>query len=63
MVSNSKILRFIKEQEASGLLLRSNSPFSIIPLIGSISQRYKMNEIVNNFSLASDKFIPGMNLR
>ena len=22
-----------------------------------------MNEIVNNFSLASDKFIPGMNLR
>ena len=41
--------RFIKQQEASGLLFGPNSPFSRIPVIGSILQRYKMNEVVNNF--------------
>ena len=34
-VCGSKKSRFIKMQEANGLLLGPNSPFSIIPLLGS----------------------------
>ena len=59
--------KFIKEQEASGLLssLGIKTPLSKIPLVGplffnsikQVNTRYKMNEIVNNFLLAGDKFI------
>ena len=51
-VYNSKISRFIKIQEASGLLsnLRLKTRWSKILLIGGILfWRYKMNEIVINF--------------
>ena len=33
---NSEISKFIKQQEASGLALGHNSPFTVIPIIGSI---------------------------
>ena len=63
---DSQELRLVKKQEASGLLssLGLKAPFSKIPLLGDILfQRYKMNEIVSNFHLAGDKFIPEMHLR
>ena len=54
--------KFIKEQEPSGLLssLGIKIPLSKIPLANT---RNKMNEIVNNFLLTGDKFIPQMHLR
>ena len=65
-VSGSKKMRFIKEQEESGFLtglLMIKSPFKGIPLLGNIIYRDKMNEIVNTFLLAGDKFMPEMHLR
>ena len=72
-VCDSKRSKFIKEQEASGLLssLGIKTPLSKIPLVGpllfyrsqQVNKRYKMNEIVNKFLLAGDKFMPEMNLR
>ena len=64
--------KFIKEQEASGLLnsLGIKTPLNKIPLLVSVrfcvqqvNTRYKMNEIVNKFLLAGDKFMPEMHLR
>ena len=58
---HSKTLRFFKQQEASGLLssLEIRKPLSQIPLIDPfLFQRYKMNEIINNFLVAGDKFMP-----
>ena len=63
VVCDSKKSRLIKEQEASGLLLIDNSPFQGIPTIDSILQRYKINEIVNKFLLAGDKFMSEMHFR
>ena len=57
-VCDSKKSRFIIEEEASGLLYRSNSQFSRIPLIDNVLWRYKMNEIVNMFLLAGDNLCP-----
>ena len=51
VVCNSKKSRFIKEQEASGLLSGPNSPLR------------KTNEIIKNFLLAGEKFMPKMHLR
>ena len=51
VVCNSKKSRFIKEQEASGLLSGPNSPLR------------KTNEIINNFLLSGEKFMPKMHLR
>ena len=72
-VCNSKKSKFIKEQEASRLLssLGIKTPLSKIPLVGpllfqkpqQVNARYKMNEIVNKFLLAGDKFMPEMYLR
>ena len=50
--------RFVKKQERSGLVLGLNSPFRRIPLIDNI-----LNEIINKFLLAGDKFIPEIHLR
>ena len=64
-VCNTKNLRFIKEQEASGLLssLGIKTPLSQIPLGGTLLfLRYKVNEIVNKLALAGDKFMPEMHL-
>ena len=55
--------RFIKEQEAKGLLsnLGIKTPLSKIPLLNVLS--VKMNEIVNKTLLVGDKFMPEMNLK
>ena len=59
-------LRFVKEQEAKGLLssLGLKTWLSKIPLFGDIFfWVYKMNEIVNKFLLVGDKFMPEMHLK
>ena len=56
-----KKLRFIKEQDTSGLLsnLRIKTPLSKIPILGHILfLRYKTNETINKFLLAGNKFMP-----
>ena len=66
-------MKFIKEQEASGLLssLVIKTPLSKIPLVGplcfnnikQVNTRCKMNEIINKSLLAGDTFMPEMHLR
>ena len=56
VVCYSTKLRFIKEQEVIGLLLRTNFPFTRISLIGIIFQKYKMNEILNTFFYHHNKY-------
>ena len=65
-ICGSKKSKFIKKQEASGLLskLGIKIPLSKIPILGDVLfSMYKMNEIVNKFLLAGDKFMPEMHLR
>ena len=63
----SKKSRFIKNQEAKGLLsnLGIKTPLSKVPILGDILfwMHIKMNEIVNKFLLAGDKFMPEMHLK
>ena len=67
----SKKSRFHKKQEASGILsnLGLKTSLNKIPLLGDIlfwwmlSKIIKMNEIVNKFLLAGDKFMPKMHLK
>ena len=62
----NKKSRFIKNQEAKGLLsnLGVRTPLSKVPLLGDILfQKYKMNEIVNKFLLEGDKFMPETHLK
>ena len=64
-VSRIKKSRFVKEKKAKGLLSNFGikTPLSKIPLLNVFVPRHiKMNEIVNKFLLASDKFIPEMHL-
>ena len=55
--------RFLDEQEAKGLLsnLGIKTLLSQIPLLNVLS--VKVNEIVNNFLLVADKFMPEMHLK
>ena len=56
----------MKEQESKVLLsnLGIETPLSKVPFLGDIFFCvYKMNEIVNNFLLAGDRFMPQMHLR
>ena len=56
----------MKEQEAKGLLSNwgIKTPFNKIPLLGDILfEVYKMNEIMNKFLLAGDRFMPEMHLK
>ena len=67
-ICNSKKSRFIKNQEAKGLLsnLGIKTPLSRVPIFSDIlfwCVSIKMNEIVNNFLLAGDKFKPEMHLK
>ena len=65
-ICGSKKSRFIKKQEASGILsnLGLKTPLNKISLLGDVLfQNYKMNEIVNKFLLAGDKFMPEMHLK
>ena len=61
-ICNSKKSRFIKNQEAEGLLsnLGIKTWLIKVPILGDILfwTHIKMNEIVNNFLLAGDKFMP-----
>ena len=67
----SKKSRFIKNQEVKGLLssLGLRTPLTKVPLLGDIlfqsatPLEYKMNEIVDKFLLAGDKFMPEMHLK
>ena len=65
-VCDSKKLKSMKEQEASGLLnsLGIRTSLNQIPIGGSLLfERYRMNEMVNNFLLVGGKFMPEMHLR
>ena len=66
-VCGSKKSIFAKEQEAKGLLsnLGIKTPLNKVPLLGDIlfQFEYKMNEIVNKFLLAGDKFMAEMHLK
>ena len=65
-ICGSKKLRFIKNQEAKELLssLGLKTTLSKVPIWGCILFReYKMNKIVNKFSLAGDKFLHEMHLK
>ena len=58
--------RFMKEQTAKGLLsnLGIKTPLSEIPILNVLFWMHiKMNEIVNNFLLVGDKFMPEMHLK
>ena len=64
-VFDRKMFRFIKEQEASTLLstFGLKAPLSKIPVFGdNLFYRYKMNEIVNKFLLAGEKFMPEVHI-
>ena len=63
-ICSSKKSRFIKDQEAKGLLrnLGARTPLSKVPILGDFVLKCmlnckKMNEIVNKFLLAGDKFL------
>ena len=68
---DSKKSSLIKEQEANGLLssleirtpLSSSSFVLRVESIKYVDTRFKMNEIVNKFLLAWDKFMPEMHLK
>ena len=65
-VCGIKKSRFVKEQEAKGLLnnLGIKTLLDKIPLVGDILfYVYKMNEIMNKFLLTGDKFMPETNSR
>ena len=62
----NKKSRFIKSQEAKGLLsnLGFRKSFSKVPILGDILfWGHKMNKIVNNFLLTGNKFMPEMHLK
>ena len=68
-IYSSKKSIFIKKQEASKILssLGLKAPLSKIPLFGGIlfrmlSNRYKMNKIINNF-LVEEKLMPEMHIK
>ena len=65
---DSKKSKFIKQQEASGLLSSLEIKIFLSKMfcfnsINQVNTRYKMNEIVNKFLLAGYKFMPEMHLR
>ena len=66
-ICNSKRSKFINEQEANWLLsnLGIKTPLNKIPILGDILfwLNIIMNETVNKFLLAGDKFMPEMYLK
>ena len=64
-VCETKKSRFVKKQDAKSLLsnLGIKNPLSKVPLLNVLLEVYKMNEIINKFLLAGDKFMPEMHLR
>ena len=58
--AESKYPKVVKTKNGRLMVLN----LSKIPLVGLILlQRHKMNEIINKFLLAGDKFMPEMHLR
>ena len=66
-ICGSKKSRFIKNQEAKGLLnkLGIKTPLSKVSILSKyfVLNAYKMNEIVNKYLLVGDKFVPEMHLK
>ena len=65
-VCDSKKSKFVKEQEAGGLLssLGIKTPLNQIPLFGpTLFERYKINEIINKFLLGGYKVMPETHLK
>ena len=66
-ICDNKKSKFIKNQEVKGLLSNSGhrTPLSKVPILGDILfwMYQKLNEIVNNFLLAGDKFMLEMYLK
>ena len=66
-ICNSKKSTFINNQQASGLLsnLGIKTPLHKIPILGDILfwMHIKMNETINKYLLAGDKFMPEMHLK
>ena len=65
LYKKSKKSKFIKDQQAKGLLsnLSIRTPLNKIPLNSIVLIKYKMNNIINKFLLAGDKFMPEMHLK
>ena len=70
VVCDGKKSKFMKEEEASGLLsslgiktLLNKTPLLSPHFIQMFNTRYKMNDIVNRFLLAGDEFMPESHLR
>ena len=67
VICGGKKSRFIKNQEAKGLLsnLGIRTPLIKVPILGDILfwAHIKMKEIVNKFLLAGDKFVPKKHLK
>ena len=70
VVCDGKKSKFMKEEEASGLLsslgiktLLNKTPLLSPHFIQMFNTRYKMNDIVNRFLLAGDVFMPESHLR
>ena len=65
-VCDSKKSKFLKEQEAKGLLSNLTGVkiplLSDLPILKEIFQKYNMNSIVNKLLLERDKFMPEMHL-
>ena len=61
-VCNGKKLKFIKQQETSGLSSLGIRT-TLSPLLGPLFLEIKMNKIIKKELLAGDKFIPEMHLR
>ena len=66
-ICGSKNSRFIKNQDAKGLLsnLGIKTPLSKVPISGDFLfwMCIKMNEIANKFLLAGNTFMPEMHLK
>ena len=62
LVCNGKKLKFIKQQETSGLSSLGIRT-TLSPLLGPLFLEIKMNKIIKKELLAGDKFIPEMHLR
>ena len=65
-ICGSEKSRFIKNQAAKGLLstLGLRKPLSKVRILGNILfWMYEMNEIVNKYLLAGDKFMPERHLK
>ena len=59
----SKKSKFIKKQEAKGLLSNLGIRTPLCFVLNATTLNYKMNGIINKFLLAGDKFMPEMHLR